>query len=122
MPNDLIRFMHALFLPAAGTFHEGPWQPAVDVYRTRTGWLVKFDLAGVRPDDLTLSASGSRLRLQGTRKDWSAEEGCCHYRMEIVYSQFDRTLELPCNLERAKITTDFQYGLLLVRIETEGDK
>jgi HSP20 family molecular chaperone IbpA len=42
--------------------------------------------------------------------------------MEITYSQFERTLELPCNLEHAQITTDYQYGLLLVRVETEAEK
>jgi HSP20 family protein len=119
MPNDLIRLMHALFLPAAETYHTADWQPALDVYQTRTGWLLKFDLAGVRPDDIVLAVSGNRLHVQGTRKDWCAEQGCAHYQMEITYSHFDRVVELPCDLERARIVTDYQYGLLLVRIETE---
>ena len=25
------------------------WQPSTDIYRTQQGWLVKLDLAGVRP-------------------------------------------------------------------------
>ena len=28
---------------------EKSWNPNADVYRTREGWTVKFDLAGVRP-------------------------------------------------------------------------
>ena len=67
-------------------------------------------------------ASGRRLTVRGARRDWLAEEGCCHYRLEISYSRFERTLELPCNVEAARITTDYQYGLLVVRIETEGEK
>ena len=29
---------------------EAYWRPAADIYRTRTGWLIKYDLAGVRPE------------------------------------------------------------------------
>ena len=48
------------------------------------------------------------------------EEGCSHYVLEISYSHFERTIELPTNLERARIATEYQYGLLLVRIQTEA--
>jgi HSP20 family protein len=122
MPGDLIRLMHAMFLPAAEGCRSAVWQPAVDLYRTCGGWLIKAELAGVRPEDIHLSVAGNHVRLEGSRRDWFVEEGCTHYRMEITYSQFERTLELPCNLEGAKITTDFQHGLLLVRVETEKDK
>jgi HSP20 family protein len=119
MAMKLIRFVQPLFLPAADRFRDLHWQPAVDLYRTRTGWLLKAELAGVRPEDIQLSVSGRRLTLRGRRRDWFAEECACCYRMEITYSDFERTLELPINLERARITTDYQYGLLLVQIQTE---
>jgi HSP20 family protein len=120
--TDLIRLMHSLFLPAAGELQRAAWQPSADVYQTRDGWLVKFDLAGVRPDDLTLTIEGRRLTVRGTRRDWSTEQDCCCYRMEISYSRFERTVELPGDLELARIATDYQYGMLLVRIQTEGAK
>jgi HSP20 family protein len=122
MPSDLIRLMRSLFLPPAELRLGESWQPAVDVSRTRRGWLIKAELAGVRPEDIRVTAAGNRLSIQGTRRDWLSDEGCCHYRMEITYSKFERTLELPCDLERARITTDYQYGLLLVRVETEAEK
>jgi HSP20 family protein len=36
--------------------------------------------------------------------------------MEIAYSRFERSVELPCNLDRADITTEYRDGMLLVRI------
>jgi len=120
MSRELRRLMHALFLPAADRFREACWQPPVDVYQTRNGWLVKCDLAGVRPEDVHVHIDGRRLTVQGTRRDSCTEEDCCCYRMEISYSHFERTIELPTDLERARITTEYQYGLLLVRIQTEA--
>ncbi len=121
MATDLIRLMHALFVPARESAGTASWRPPVDVYRTQRGWLVKFELAGVRPEDLRLSVRGNRLALQGARRDWCAEHGFSCYQMEINYSRFERTLEFPVNLESAHIDTEYQYGLLLVRIRTEED-
>jgi HSP20 family protein len=119
MTRKLIRYIQPLFLHAADRFRDLHWQPAVDVYQTRTGWLIKVELAGVRPEDIQLSVSGPRLTIRGRRRDWFSEATACCYRMEITYSDFERTLELPTNLERARIGTDYQYGLLLVQIQTE---
>src|SRR4051794_8263451 len=124
MSKDLIRLMHALFLPGAEACQDAPWQPHTDVYRTADGWLVKFELAGVRAEDVELEVLGGRMKLCGVRRDCVREEARkfglpspVHYRMEIAYSRFERTLDLPCDLKRAEITTEFRDGLLLVRIK-----
>src|SRR5262249_32001761 len=77
---SLFRLMQAL-LPAAEERGEA-WQPPADVYRTRGGWLVKLDLAGVRPEDVQVSVSGPLLTVRGMRRDFTASEDCCCYQME----------------------------------------
>jgi HSP20 family protein len=119
MSRDLIRLIHALLPPG---LTEAPWQPAADVYKTAHGWLVKFDLAGVRPEDIDLEASGCRLMLRGTRRDCTAEAGCAHYSMEISYSHFERSLDLPCRLDRATFHTRYRDGMLLVDIRPEAEE
>jgi len=98
------------------------WQPSADIYRTRNGWLLKFDLAGVRPEDVTVSVRGRRVSVSGVRRDFIAEEGCSYYSMEISYNRFERSLEMPVNLENARITLEARDGLLLVRMVTEGNE
>jgi HSP20 family molecular chaperone IbpA len=39
--------------------------------------------------------------------------------MEISYSRFERTIELPEPIEPAEVTPDFWRGFLLVRIDRE---
>jgi HSP20 family protein len=117
MARDLIRRMQSLFFPLLR--YSGGWRPATDVYRTSTGWLVKFDLAGVRPEDVCLEAAGHVLTVSGERRDDTLDEGACHYLMEIAYAPFERSLELPCNLDRCRIATAFRAGLLHVTIEPE---
>lgn len=119
MAGNAFRFL-PIFLPAAAGPQERDWQPSVDIYRAPNGWLVKFDLAGVRPQDIAWSVGGSTLVVRGVRRDCLHEEGCAHYRMEISYSQFERRIEIPGELSSARISTEFRDGMLIFRIVWES--
>jgi HSP20 family protein len=99
-----------------------PWQPSADVQRTRDGWLVKFDLAGVQIGDVTVAIRGRHLAISGVRRDSFHEEGSTYYSMEISYNRFERSLVMPVDLENARVTIDGRDGLLLVRIDTRGNQ
>ena len=47
--------MLIVFGSALNRSSEACWRPAADIYRTRTGWLIKYDLAGVRPEDIEIT-------------------------------------------------------------------
>lgn len=99
-----------------------PWAPSADVYRTQDGWLLKFDLAGVRLEDVTVSVRGRFVSVSGVRRDSVIEEGCSYYAMEISYNRFERSIEMPADLENARVSLEAHDGLLLVRVITEGKK
>lgn len=122
MAEDARRPRQCLFLPNLRHFREALWSPPADVYRTADGWLVKLELAGVRPEEVTVEASGRRLTVRGCRRDSSASAGHSHYLMEISYSCFERSIELPYELERLTIDTEYRDGMLLVHIRTEAAK
>jgi HSP20 family protein len=98
------------------------WQPSADVYRTRDGWLLKFDLAGVRSEDVVVAVSGRRVSVSGVRRDLMVEEGCSYYSMEISYNRFERSIEMPVDLENAQVLLEARNGLLLVRMITKGNE
>jgi HSP20 family protein len=121
MARDEVRFPHVLFLHAATTSpSEDAWQPRADVYRIPGGWLVKLELAGVRPEDVRLETETSALRVRGMRRDDCPCHGRDCHRLEIAYSRFERTLELPGISESVEMTTTYLDGMLTVRIVTEG--
>lgn len=98
------------------------WQPAADIYRTSTGWLLKFELAGVTSDDVAVEVHGSRLTVRGVRRDVLIGDCCTHYSMEIAYDQFERMVELPCDLQQAHLNLEFRDGILVVRITCKGER
>lgn len=108
----------SLFFISAEAGAAMAWRPAVDIYRTPEGWVVKLELAGVRQEDINVVTCGSELFVSGDRRDRFVEEGWSHHSMEITYSHFERVIELPCDLDRASISIEGHDGLLLVRVVT----
>ncbi len=95
------------------------WEPPADVYRTRLGWVAKFDLAGVRPEDVTVRLQDSSLTVSGFRRDCALEDASGYYLMEISYNRFHRTIEMPCEIKDARWHMEFRDGILLVRLTNE---
>jgi HSP20 family protein len=107
----------SIYLPSSGETQEN-WTPPVDVYRKgKCGWLLKFDLAGVRPEDVRVRVGQSRVTVSGVRRDWVVEQGYSYHSMEISYNRFERTVELPGDLSGAEYSLEARDGLLLVRVE-----
>lgn len=99
---------------------EPDWRPATDVYRLRNGWMVKFELAGVEPDDIELTVHGRFLRVRGRRRDCCMAPDCRQVHMEIAYSRFERQVELPADLTSLSLQTEFRLGMLLVHVRQEA--
>jgi HSP20 family protein len=97
------------------------WCPAADVYRTRDGWIVKVDLAGVSIDDLEVIISGSSMTIAGCRRDTSFGEGITYHQLEITYSTFEKILKFPCSIEGAALLRDYRDGLLILRLRSSEE-
>jgi HSP20 family molecular chaperone IbpA len=83
---------------------------------------VKFDLAGVRAEDIQLEARGRQLRVSGVRRDFSLLEEQQIYSMEISYNRFQRSVELPLDLTQAEIRNEYRDGMLLVLITPRSSR
>jgi HSP20 family protein len=92
------------------------WEPAADIYEIDAGWLIKFDLSGVRPEDVRVTFHEGRLTVAGVRRDYARTTGARYYRMEIAYNSFQRTIELPGAVDASQISSKFQDGMLLVEM------
>ena len=96
----------------------GHWNPAADVYRTRDGWFVKMELAGVEPDELVVTVEGDTLRVAGCRKDERMTEAVSYHQLEITYSRFERIIRFPCQIEGAHLVRGYKNGLLLLHLQS----
>lgn len=113
-----------------GPSHEGiferfahrNWQPAADVYETERGWLIKLDLAGVRLPEIRISVQGREVNIAGVRKDWLISRTHQAQSMEIAYSRFERTVQLPSEVEGAVIEKEYRDGMLILTFQKEDPR
>jgi HSP20 family protein len=92
------------------------WVPAADVYELHHGWMIKVELAGIRPQDVSVTLDGDVLRIVGRRRDWVAHEtrGCRS--LEISYERFERNFDLASVPDGSRITTEYRDGMLLIKV------
>ena len=109
------------FFPSGEPCPEPCWRPAVDIFRTQAGWLLRYDLAGVRAEDVEVWVSGRTITVTGVRRDLMLEEGLTYYSLEISYNRFKRTVELPSDLKSQTVSVEGRDGILIVRVSTEGE-
>lgn len=95
------------------------WYPPADVYRTRDGWIVKVELAGVCTEELEIAIAGETLRIGGCRRDTFHSENVSYHQLEITYSRFEKLIRFPCAIEGAEVETDYSDGLLILRLRAE---
>ncbi len=116
MEKNVRRMMQSFFDAVTETYGNTCWCPSADIYRGRNGWLIKFDLAGVRAEDICLRGEGRRIIVEGVRRDYSVLEDQRAYSMEISYNRFRRALELPCDVSECDIRSEYRDGMFLVLI------
>ena len=121
MARSIEQYFRQLPMGGAQRPSERHWTPAADVYRTRDGWLVKVDLAGVSPDEIGITVAGRVLAIEGIRRDANCSETVAYHQIEITYSRFEKTLRFPCLIEGARIERAYRDGLLIIRLRGEAD-
>ena len=119
MAKSIERYLRMMPKASGLRCSENFWYPAADVYRTGEGWVVKVELAGVAPDELTVEISGDTLRVAGTRRDEAVTETVSYHQLEITYSRFEKTLRFPCSIEGAALLRDYRDGLLILHLRGE---
>jgi HSP20 family protein len=122
MDKEVRRLLQTFFSASTEPLGDSCWCPSADVHRGQESWLVKFDLAGVRPEDIRLEAEGRQLRVSGVRRDLSILDNQQVYSMEISYNRFRRSVDLPFDLTQAEIRTEYRDGMLMVLISPRSSR
>jgi HSP20 family protein len=92
------------------------WNPAADVYRSKDGWIVKLDLAGICADEIEIEIDKSNLKIRGCRRDTFFKAGFSYQQMEITYSRFEKTIQFPSAIEEGSLAHDYRDGFLIVSL------
>lgn len=92
------------------------WQPSADVFETEAEVVIRFEVAGVRSEDLKVNVEGSMLRLRGVRKLPPLAAIDRLKQMEISFGPFEREIGIEASFHPDLVRARLEDGLLEVRI------
>jgi len=121
---EITRFQNEL----ARNYGEGQktFAPAVDIFEEKEAFVVKAELAGVKPEEIHVDVENGILTLRGERKLDREENKDGYQRIERWHGTFSRQFTLPRTVEAERIEAVTKDGILTVRIpkrsEAKGQK
>lgn len=100
------------------------WRPAVNAYRCTDKFVIYVDAAGVPLDAVEVRAEARRVSIHGSRVP--PAPGCKAsdlnqlLALEIDYGTFERVLDLPQDVDPARMIVDTRHGLLRIQLPLAG--
>ncbi len=95
--------------------------PAVDIFEEKDAFVVKAELAGVKPEEIDIDVENNVLTLKGERKLDHEESKDGYHRVERWYGSFSRQFSLPRTVDAEHIEATSKDGVLTVRIPKRGE-
>jgi HSP20 family protein len=92
------------------------WAPAVDIYETEHGLVVKADLPDVKPEDLDIRVENNILTIRGERKFEKKVNETNYLRVERAYGSFSRSFSLANTVNSEAIKAEYKNGVLALAI------
>jgi len=115
MTEEMDRMFRDAGTPSGTT---GAWVPAVEITERDNNYVVRAELAGLKPEDVKIEATEDALILEGERKYEHNEEKGGVRRSERRYGQFYRSIPLPDGADVDQIKAKFENGVLEVSVPT----
>jgi HSP20 family protein len=118
--DDLYREMdslvHQFFSDDNGTGTGREFVPTLNVSESEAAYEVTVDLPGLKPEDVSVEVHENQLTISGKRAFEQEEKGSTFHRIERRSGEFRRVIALPAAVDEAKISADYQQGVLKVTL------
>ena len=89
-------------------------QLPVDVHQTTNDIIVRAFVAGVRPDELSISISRDMVEISGSRMEREQVSGPDYFTRELFWGSFSRTILLPQEVDVDASSASSKDGLLTI--------
>ncbi len=92
------------------------FRPAADFYDTAQGLVLRLELAGVAPADVSLTLTGQKLVVRGRRRPPSPEGIRRFMHAEMAFGAFERSFTLPIAIDPQGVEARYVDGVLEVKL------
>lgn len=86
----------------------------VDMYQTQSEIIIRTFVAGVRPDEVSVSINRDMVVIEGEREERSEATGPDYFNQELFWGAFSRTIMLPHEVDVDGAQASSKDGLLTI--------
>jgi len=98
------------------TRQQSCWRPACDVSEEPDQYRLEVDLPGVRTADVSITAEGRTLRIEGVRERTQRGVAGRPHLVERMSGRFLRTFQMPPDADAEGIQARLNEGVLTVEV------
>lgn len=96
-------------------------RPAVDILEEKDAIVLKAELPGVKPEDVSVTVENNMLTVSGERRFEKEEKKENYHRIESSYGSFSRSFALPDTVDASSIDASLDNGILSLRIAKRAE-
>ncbi len=97
----------------------GSFVPSLDIYQDQDNVVVEAPLAGIKPEDVSLSITNDVLTIEGSSQKKTEVDEKNYYRKEVRAGSFHRSVALPVSVNGSAAKAEYENGVLKVIIPKE---
>ncbi|MBE9638801.1 Hsp20/alpha crystallin family protein [Salipiger mangrovisoli] len=95
--------------------------PAVDLSETEKGYAMTAELPGLTSDQVAVKISNGSLTISGEKSVEEEKEDETYHLRERHWGSFQRSIRLPDDVDRDKISAEFAKGVLTVTLPKSAE-
>jgi HSP20 family protein len=88
----------------------------IDLYQTQTEIIVQTMVAGVQPDNLSITITRDIITIRGKREENKSINSENYFVQELYWGSFSRTISLPEEVDPEEAEAIEKHGLLIIRL------
>lgn len=99
------------------------FSPSCEVSEHDKSYEMKFDLPGIKKEQVKVEVDGSQLTIRAERREEKEEKTKKKHLSEISYGEYMRSFTLPQAIDEKQVQAKFEDGVLLITVpKTEVTK
>ena len=95
--------------------------PAVDITQTDKGYEIAAELPGMEDKDIEVKLANGVLTIRGEKRDVKEEKNKDYYLRERSFGSFERSFQVPENIDTDKISAGFKKGVLTIMLPKSAE-
>lgn len=96
--------------------HERSWTPAIDIERDNGNLVVRADIPGITPEEVSIEVEDDILTVSGGHQEEKETKDKHYVRRERSYGSFMRSMALPAGVDPKRIKAHTKDGVVEVTI------